>query len=119
MKKRQFTEEERAKLSNNHFVYSVGKVSVFYTDDFKQKALKEYQKGKSAKQIFIDAGIDINVIGHKNPIYCLSEWRKNTQVATKRKDQCKKLKNAYDKITYLEAENEFLKKLEALEKNFR
>jgi len=52
MKKRQFTEEEREKLSNNPVVYSVGKVSVYYTEEFKQKALREYLRGKSATVIF-------------------------------------------------------------------
>lgn len=119
MKKREFTEEERKMLSNNPCVYSVGKVSVFYTDEFKQKALKEYLNGKSAKQIFIDAGIDLDVIGERNAVYNLGEWRKNAKIAPKRMERYRNLKDAYDKIAYLEAENEFLKKLEALEKQYR
>jgi len=119
MKKRQFTDEEREKLSNNPVVYSVGKVSVYYTEEFKQKALREYLRGKSARQIFIDAGIDLDVIGDKNAVLNLSEWRKNAKIAPIRMERYRKLKDAYDKIAYLEAENEFLKKLEALEEEYR
>lgn len=116
MKKKQFTEEERKELSENPYVASVGKVSVFYTQEFKEKALYEYTKGKTAKQIFIDAGIDLNVIGERSPIDCLSEWRKNDRM---RNQSYRDLKRAQAKIAYLEAENELLKKLEALEKDYR
>lgn len=119
MKKREFTEEERKTLANNACVYSVGKVSVYYTEAFKEIALTEYQKGKSAKQIFIDAGIDLDMIGAKNAVFNLSEWRKNAKIAPLNKERYLNLKKAYDKIAYLEAENEFLKKLEALEKQYR
>lgn len=119
MKNREFTKEEKEKLLKNQHVYSVGKVSVFYTDEFKQKALKEYLNGKSAKQIFIDAGIDLDTIGERNAVYNLGEWRKNNKMAPKRMERYRNLKDAYDKIAYLEAENDFLKKLKALEKQYR
>ena len=119
MKKKQFTEEEKEKLLNNPFVYSIGTVSVFYTNEFKEKALKEYQKGKSAKQIFIEAGFDLDIIGSKNTVHNLSEWRKNVNMGRKYKNKYAELKNALNKIIYLEAENAFLKKLEALENQFR
>lgn len=119
MKKREFTEEEREKLSNNPVVYSAGKVSVYYTDAFKQIALKEYLKGKSARQIFIDAGIDLDMIGPENAVLNLSEWRRNAKMAPMHKERYQNLKKAYDKIAYLEAENDFLKKLKALEEQYR
>ena len=116
MKKKKFTNEEREELSNNPYVSTVGKVSVFYTQEFKEKALEEYKKGKKTKQIFIDAGIDLDVIGHRSPIDCLGEWRKNDKMRNQRYHE---IKRAHAKIAYLEAENELLKKLEALEKKYR
>ena len=80
MKKKNFTNEQREKLSENPYVASVGKVSVFYTEEFKEKALEKYKKDKRAKQIFIDAGIDLDAIGEKSPVDCLCEWRKNAKM---------------------------------------
>ena len=117
MKKRKFTSEEIEILSANPNVLSVGECSVFYTEEFHQKALAEYFAGKSAKQIFIDAGIDLDIIGPKNAVYNLYEWR---QLANNNSGKYNKaLKKALAKIKYLEAENELLKKIQALEKDFR
>jgi len=116
MKKKPFTDQEREKLNNNPYVKSVGKVSVFYTQEFKEKAVFEHSKGKTAKQIFIEAGIDVEAIGHDRPKDCLGEWRRNDKVRNQRYQD---LKSANAKIAYLEAENELLKKLEALENQYR
>jgi hypothetical protein len=116
MKKKLFTDQEREKLDNNPYVKSVSKVSVFYTQEFKEKAVFEHSRGKTAKQIFIDAGINLDVVGERSPIDCLSEWRKNDRM---RNQSYRDLIQAQAKIAYLEAENELLKKLEALEKEYR
>jgi len=117
MKKKKFTKEEKEILLKNPFVRSVGEVSVFYTEEFHQKALSEYFAGKSAKQIFIDAGFDLKIIGERNAIYNLCEWRNNANNNTGRYN--KALKQALAKIKYLEEENALLKKIQALKKSFR
>jgi len=116
MKKKPFTDQEREELNNNPYVKSVGKVSVFYTQEFKEKAVFEHSRGKTAKQIFIDAGFSLDVIGPERPKDCLGEWRRNDKVRNQRYQD---LRSANAKIAYLEAENELLKKLEALEKEYR
>jgi len=63
----------------------------------------------------MEAGIDLDAIGHDSPNDCLKEWRRNAKIYPNYKD----LKTANEKIQYLEAENALLKKLEALENLYR
>ncbi|MEJ8546516.1 hypothetical protein [Brevibacillus borstelensis] len=85
--------------------------------------------------IFRSAGFDLDVIGHEKPKQCLKRWR-NTYTALgenglleeqrgkgstgrptgERLSTEEKLKRAEARIKLLEAENDFLKKLDALEK---
>ncbi|MGL4912740.1 MAG: HTH domain-containing protein [Romboutsia sp.] len=87
---------------------------------------------KFPTEIFLEAGIDIKILGPDSSKYCLRRWRnkykehgttsllekhtrvhKNKKVYISEKD---KLKQAEARIKYLESENEFLKKIQALER---
>lgn len=137
MKKRKFTEEQKLELQKNPNVKKVTSVGVLYKDIFKREAIELYAKGISAVDIFIQAGFDIEIIGRENPSKILSKWRCGIGYSPneiKTKENIKyKIKLNTDKYTYsdkdikrilarnkyLEAENDFLKKLKALEDNFR
>ena len=137
MKKRKFTEEQKTALKNNPNVKDVTSVSVLYTELFKKEALELYTKGISPIDIFIQAGFDIEIIGRENPSKIISKWRmgigyhpngiNNTNNKTysvrlntnKNTYTNKDIKRILARNKYLEAENEFLKKLKALEENFR
>lgn len=54
--------EIRQKLESNIHIYKVTSKNIYYTDDFKLKAVEEYNHGKEPKDIFRDAGIDINIL---------------------------------------------------------
>jgi len=41
----------------NPYVAGLSEKQIYYTEEFKQKALAEYTLGKTARQIFLDAGI--------------------------------------------------------------
>ena len=50
-----FTKEEKELLEQNPNIQAVLSNQVLYTKDFKEKAVIEYESGKSANQIFQEA----------------------------------------------------------------
>lgn len=117
-----FTKEEKALLEKNPNIQAVLSNQVLYTTEFKEKAIAEYESGKSANQIFQEAGIDTSILSKQYDYASktISKWRLsnrkkiNIHYPKKKKEK----KSAYQKLLerneYLEAENEFLKKLSAL-----
>ena len=122
-------------LENNPNVKQVSERSIAYHPDFKLKAVKENQTGKGPTQIFIDHGFNVDMIGSDKPKECLKRWRKTYEVygkdgfyterrgkgstgrpTSKEESQEDRLKKAEARIKYLEAELEFLKKLDELER---
>ena len=130
-----FNEIQMKLLESNQSVDHVSERSISYTNDFKIKAIKENLNGKGPSQIFIEHGFDLQVIGHKKPKQCLKRWRKTFNefgeegFLTERRGKGStgrpsskqltvedSLKKAEARIKYLEAELEFLKKLDNLER---
>ena len=123
-----FTKEEKELLEKNPNIKAVFRNQVLYSLEFKEKALIEYENGKSANQIFQEAGIDVSIISKQYDYASktISKWRnanrKNINIHLPKK-KLKQKKSAYQKLLerneYLEAENEFLKKLSALYDQYR
>jgi transposase len=130
-----FNEFQMRQLELNPNVLHVSERSITYHPDYKVKAVKEYSNGKSASQIFIEHGFDLNIIGAKKPKQCLQRWRKTVQqfgeaaLATERRGKAsegrpvskklsleEQLRKAEARIAFLEVENQFLKKLDELER---
>ena len=63
--------EVRQKSESNIHIYKVTSKNIYYTDDFKLKAVEEYNHGKEPEDIFRDAGIDVNI---------LSQYRKENYI---------------------------------------
>ena len=132
MKRKVYSREEKEILMKNKNIEKVTDKQVIYTNDFKLFAARQsIENNKLPTEIFLEAKIDINIIGTDAPKDCLRRWRnkyknygpqsllekttrvyKNKKVYISEKD---KLKQANARIKYLEAENEFLKKIRALE----
>lgn len=130
-----FSEHEIKQLESNPNVQHVTDKSITYAPAFKLAAVQAYLSGQTPMEIFRSAGFDIDVIGHEKPKHCLKRWR-NTYTALgeaglleeqrgkgstgrpsgERLSTEEKLKRAEARIKLLEAENDFLKKLDALEK---
>lgn len=105
---------------------------VFFTDKFKIYAVKQKEKGFTAIEIFEGAGVKTAIFPKKYFSKVLSRWVKNHKnVKTKAFNKVMKPKFQVAKpgslesmtfeeiktrVAYLEAENEFLKKLKGLEK---
>ncbi|MGX0401832.1 hypothetical protein [Staphylococcus pasteuri] len=54
------SKEVRQKLEFN--IYKVISKNIYYTNDFKLKAVEEYNHGKEPEDIFKDAGIDVSIL---------------------------------------------------------
>ena len=72
-----FTKEEKELLEQNPNIQVVLSKQVLYTKEFKEKAVIEYESGKSSKQIFQDAGINTEILSNKHDYASktISKWR--------------------------------------------
>jgi transposase len=130
-----FNEHEVKQLENNPNVQNVTDRAITYTPAFKLSAVKAYKDGQTPMEIFLKAGFEMNVIGHQKPKQCLLRWREafdaygEDDLLENRRGKSstgrpssrgltteEKLKRAEARIKLLEAENDLLKKLEALER---
>jgi len=126
-----FDNEAIQLLERNPYVKRVSQKGITYSDEFKEKFMEEYEDGKSPAQIFRDAGFDVGMLG-KDRINSFKKRCKKMSVreagftdtrktnsgrSTTREfsleEQLERLKH---KIKYLEQENEFLKKIEFLDR---
>lgn len=132
---RHFTSFEFKALEQNPNVLRVSDRSITYHPEFKMRAVEAYEQGFSPTQIFLDHGFDLSVVGKRQPVRCLARWRQTYvqygQSGLERDQRGKgstgrptnkslssdeKLRKAEARIKYLEAENDFLKKLEMKER---
>ena len=108
--------------------------TVSFTPEFKQIAYREYCNGKSTRQIFKDAGFDVEILGDKrlqnfrSKLFEKSETDKGFEDA--RKSNCrnepqsteaqmaKRIRELEHQVTYLEQENDFLKKIHLVEEAY-
>jgi len=122
-------------LEKNPNVIRVTKQTITYSPDFKVKAVLENIQGKNPAQIFVDHGFNLDVIGNGLPRKRLYQWRKiynesgelglsldtrgkikTERTPSKELSMEEKLRKAEARIKFLEVENDFLKKLEELER---
>ena len=75
MSKKIFTKKEITILSKNKYVKNVTYKAITYTKEFKLLFISEYNYGKVSKDIFEDAGFNINMIGAKRIDSASSRWR--------------------------------------------
>ncbi|MFJ9502147.1 IS3 family transposase [Brevibacillus centrosporus] len=133
--RKSFTEQEIQMLEINPNVHRVTEKNITYSPQFKVAAVQAYQEGHTPMEIFLQAGFHIEMIGRDMPKKCLLRWRKvyatfgeaglieerRGKASSGRKPDGElsaeeKLRRAEARIRLLEAENELLKKLEALER---
>lgn len=132
MSKRIFSEEELKVLRSNPNVAKCSNKSITFSREFKLNAVKAYyEQGHSANSIFKQAGFDLNVIGKTTPKFRMRDWKKiyktkgetalNTESrgrggGRRSKPQATDIEYLKAKVAYLEAENDFLKKLKTKNK---
>jgi len=76
MKRKPYTVQEKEELLKSDAVEKIANSSVTYSKEFKVFAVGEYMSGKSPLQIFIEAGINVNLLGREQPGRCLERWNK-------------------------------------------
>jgi len=130
MNRKNFTKKQILALSKNKNISHCGLKSVRYTKKFKLLALKQYNEdGQGAVEIFKEAGFDLATIGKRAPYRLMNQW--NTTIRPERKHETllrneamakivakrfsggKELRTLRAKVSYLEAENDFLAQLRA------
>ena len=120
---KQFTQEEVEILLQNPNVEDATTNTVKYTSEFKRQALQKTDEGMSPNEIFKKAGFDLKIIGKHTPNNRIRAWKfyekhsnkNNTKYLAKEIKKNKILKSILEENRYLKAENEFLKKLQALQ----
>jgi len=138
MAKKRFGPEARARIMQNKNVLRVTDTVITYNPDFKVEAVRaNLDERKLPHIIFIEAGFDLSLIGRKTPKHCLERWRavfeqhgehgllndRRGKFATGRPSEKvltleEKLRRAEARVRYLEKENEFLKKLDEIERSW-
>ena len=112
----EFNKELIKNLEQNENVCGVINSKIYYTTEFKEKAILEYEAGKTARDIFIEAGFNIQEISTVSDYASriISKWRKakstknNIHYPKKKiKENKTNLQKMQSRLEYLEAENEF------------
>ena len=129
MSKIKFTDEQVAQLKENKYVKNATNNSITYTDEFKVHFINQFNIGKTSKQIFIEAGFDIKILGRDRIDQCRDRFIKFSKrpeglVDTRSQFSGRREKEPLtteEKIAQLEAKNkaleqelDFLKKMEFL-----
>lgn len=122
------------KLKEHPYVAKATEWTVSFKSDFKKMAYNEYYNGKSMRQIFIDAGFDVEILGDKrlqnfrNKLlqkaekdadfedHRINNYRKEVQ--STEAQMAKRIRELEHRNAYLEQENEFLKKIQSAEKAY-
>lgn len=134
MEKNILSKEFVKELKEHKYVENATEWTVNFTEEFKQLAYDEYHRGKSTKEIFEEAGFDIEKLGRKR----LENFRRSVMngadreggFADKRKDKgkqvpqsteaqmAKRIRQLEHQVAYLEQENDFLKKIRSVEEAY-
>ena len=133
MSKKIFTEEEIEILKQNKYVKRVGPKAITYTDEMKQFAISEMEKGLLSTEIFEKAGFDITILGYDRVWSSLKRWKAAykksgvTGLQDTRKGASgrplerelsleEQLERKEARIKFLEVQLEFQKKLDMIER---
>ena len=132
MNRKRLPKEFVKELNEHPYVECATEWTVRFTTAFKQLAYDEYYRGKSMREIFSEAGIDVEKLGEmrmrnfRNHLMAKSDDEHG--FTDKRKDKSlqaqpgteaqmmKRIRELEHRNAYLEQENDFLKKIQELEK---
>jgi len=133
MTKQFFTTNQQNELRMNPHVKKVSDKAITYTDAFKESFIEAYKQGKMPQEIFQEAGFDVEALGSTRIQKASNRWRSaynqkgiagltDTRKQASGRPLSRKLsleeqvKRLEAKLKWLEVENDFLKKLEQLER---
>lgn len=126
-----FTEEQVDKLSKNPNVERISIKGITYKESFKEHFIEEYRKGKTTREIFIEAGFDLETLGTDRVDSSGKRWRAQSKRLEGLKDTRKDglgrprtkdltkdeiIERQKAQIEYLKQERDFLLELKRLER---
>lgn len=126
-----FTEEQVMELSKNPNVKRVSIKGITYQESFKEHFIEAYAKGKATREIFMESGFDIEILGRERIMSCGKLWRKQNKRLEGVKDtrkgrsgrprtrdltQEEMIERQKAEIEYLKQERDFLLELKRLER---
>lgn len=131
-----FTPEQINLLSTNKYVKSISEKAITYTNEFKIQFIADTNNGKTAIEIFKDAGLDPQILGKKrihtakkrwtkaykeHGVSGLNDTRKGNSGRPRKTELTDKdiIAKQQAQIEYLKQENELLKKLELQERQVK
>ena len=103
-KQKQFTEEQKLQLLKSPYIEKVHSNHQEYTLEFKQLAVTQYIQGKTPVEIFVNAHLDLEIIGRKNAFNLIKKWLKE-------KNKLPKFKTLEDEVKELRARNKYLEEV--------
>ena len=120
-----YSKEEQEQLRQLPCVEKVTAKMLVFKQSFKREAIAKSKQGYTANQIFTDAGIDVSKYAPKYFHHLIKRWKHedlsdNINQGRPKKEQHKdinemSIEELKARVAYLEVENDFLKKLKALE----
>ena len=133
MSKKIFSDKEVSRLAKNQNILKVSNKSITYSFEFKKKFIDEYKLGKTTRVIFEEAGLDIEILGKRRIETASNRWRKafkekgelglkdtrkkfSGRSVSRELTDSEKIKRLEAQIEFLKIENEFLKKLDEIER---
>ncbi len=128
-----FNDKQIKFLAKNPNVLKVSDKAITYSEEFKNKFIEENLKGILPRKIFEDNGFDVEIIGIKRIEQAAARWRKkyldmgvlglkDSRTSNSGRPLLRELTAQEEierlkaKISLLEIENEFLKKLDEIER---
>lgn len=131
MSKLRFSKEDIEKLKDNPYILNISEKAITYTDEFKEKFIELYSKGKMPSEIFRLCKIYPEIIGQKRIDMLAYRLKKKVEygeeLIDKRKEfsgrpkskeltKDEEIQRLKHKIQYQEQQIEFLKKISFVEK---
>lgn len=110
-KQKCLTENEINELLKSPFIEKVFQNRIIYSNEFKTMALAQYRNGLPPVEIFVNAGINLELVKRKNAVNLLLKWSKENVKTSEQKSLEQQIEELKVQNAYLKAENEFLKKL--------
>jgi hypothetical protein len=125
-----FTEKEIEELRNNPNVKNVTEKAITYTKEFKEYFIREYSKGRQIREIYEEAGFDVEVLGNRTNkstyrwkqqskrLEGLKDTRKggSGRLRTRHLTKDELIQRQKAEIAYLKQERDFLLELKRLER---
>lgn len=131
MSKLRFSKEDMEKLKDNPYILNISEKAITYTNEFKEKFMELYSKGKMPTEIFRLCEIYPEIIGKKRIDMVAYRLKKKVEYGEELTDKRKEfsgrpkskeltkdeeIKRLKHKIQYQEQQIEFLKKIFFVEK---